>query len=157
MSLHQSQRWDLRSLTIAREMTAADVTNRTFNTWRQILYELDEAWATMEWQVHIWITNSKFRWKYKYWDQLTSPAKSIMMISFYRWRNLKNHERWRTTIRLSGGLRVGCRHDLRDLSDEEKKNTSDDFELHLELADSRNIAALLIYFFLLVVERRNWN
>ena len=45
------------------------------------------------------------------------------------------------------GLRVGCRHGL---SDEEKKNTSENlnFELHLVvLADSGNIAALLILFF----------
>ena len=41
------------------------------------------------------------------------------------------------------GLRVGRRHGL---SGEEKKNTSDNlnFELHLELADSRNISAVVI-------------
>jgi hypothetical protein len=40
----------------------------------------------------------------------------------------------------------GCRHGL---SNEEKKNTSlsDNFELHIELADSRNIAAVLLRFF----------
>ena len=37
-------------------------------TWRQILYELEVARATMEWQVHIWITNSKFGWKLEYKD-----------------------------------------------------------------------------------------
>ena len=39
------------------------------------------------------------------------------------------------------------------LSDEEKKDTSDDFELHLELADSSNIAAVLIPFS--IIERRD--
>ena len=32
------------------------------------------------------------------------------------------------------------------MSDEEKKNTSDNFELHLELGNSRNIALVLIGF-----------
>ena len=43
------------------------------------------------------------------------------------------------------GLRVGRRHGL---SGKEKKNTSDNLnsELHLELADSRNIEAVLILF-----------
>ena len=39
---------------------------------------------------------------------------------------------------------MGCRYD--GLSEEEKKGTSDNFELHLELADSRNIVALLILY-----------
>ena len=34
------------------------------------------------------------------------------------------------------------------LSDEEKKNTSDNFELHLELGNSRNFAIVLIGFLL---------
>ena len=33
------------------------------------------------------------------------------------------------------------------LSDEEKKKTSDNFELHLELGDSRGVAVILIGFF----------
>jgi hypothetical protein len=37
---------------------------------------------------------------------------------------------------------VGRRHD--GLSGEEKKNTGNNFELHLELAESRNIAAVFI-------------
>ena len=36
-----------------------------------------------------------------------------------------------------------CRHGL---SNEEKKSTSDSFKLHLELADLRNIEAVLIRF-----------
>jgi hypothetical protein len=38
----------------------------------------------------------------------------------------------RRRTRNFSGLRLGCRHGL---SDEEKKNTSDNLELHLELAD----------------------
>ena len=49
----------------------------------------------------------------------------------------RNHERLRTT-------RFGLSHGL---SDEEKKNTSDNFELHLELGNLRNVAAILIAFF----------
>ena len=43
-------------------------------------------------------------------------------------------------------MRIGHRHGL---SDEEKKNTSENlnFELHLVLAHSGNIAAVLILFF----------
>ena len=33
------------------------------------------------------------------------------------------------------------------LSNEEKKNTSDDFELHIELGKLRNFSAVLIGFF----------
>jgi hypothetical protein len=50
---------------------------------------------------------------------------------------MQNHERQRTTNRiLSHGL-----------SDEEKEKTCDKFELHLELGDLRNVAAVLIAFF----------
>ena len=33
------------------------------------------------------------------------------------------------------------------LSDEEKEDTSDDFELHFELGNSRNVVVVLIFFF----------
>ena len=33
------------------------------------------------------------------------------------------------------------------LSDEEKEDTSDDFELHFELGNTRNVAVVLIVFF----------
>ena len=48
------------------------------------------------------------------------------------------------------GLRVGCRHSL---SDEEKKNTGDNFELHLELAILETMQQYLYVF--LFPERRS--
>ena len=59
---------------------------------------------------------------------LRYPRKSI--ISFYLETNLFKRER-----------RTG-----HGLSDEEKKDTSDSFELHLELKNSRGIAVVLIDF-----------
>ena len=62
---------------------------------------------------------------------------------------MQNHERQRTNNLIGPGfkfkLRAGCRHGL---SDEEKENASDNFELHLELVDSKNIAVVLILFLL---------
>ena len=65
-------------------------------------------------------------------DQLTdlewpaSSATSIISICFDA--NLKLYRRKRRTGKGHG------------LSDEEKKNTSDEFELHIELGDSRKVA-----------------
>ena len=37
-------------------------------TWREIFLDLEVARKTVEWQVHLWITNNlnKFVWRYKY-------------------------------------------------------------------------------------------
>ena len=42
------------------------------------------------------------------------------------------------------GLRIGCRHGL---SDEEKKNTGDNFEMHIELAVLETLQQYLYVFF----------
>ena len=57
-----------------------------------------------------------------------------------------DRERQRTILEFNEiiGSRAGRRHGL---SDEEKKNTSENLEFHLELGDQTNVETVLIGFF----------
>jgi hypothetical protein len=80
-------------------------------------------------------------------NQLTSLSKPVLSakIMISSCLDAKPCKFVRTTSFLNGWtLRVGCRHGL---SDEEKKNTSDNFELHLELGNLINVAVVLKGFF----------
>ena len=134
--LHRSQTLNLQSTQVGIHRTTANV---AILTWRQKLQ--NQRWNKQGW-------NRKYNPK----RQIVSLGKTVgtkinlqlqhglrypqkkSMISFLIYLT-QNHERSRTMRTLSHGL-----------SDEEKKNTSDNFELHLELGDMRNIAVVLIGF-----------
>ena len=126
--------WNLRSGTIIRTMrmnTAAARVGLVIWAWRNILHELEVAWATMECQVHIWLTNNKFAWKTAVprsstYNFACSINEQVLLLIFL-WAQTWNHKRWRTNIT----TRIGHCHSQSN----EEKNTSDNFKLHLELAN----------------------
>ena len=127
--LHRSRTWNLRSC--AGNSMGIRAANHTTTAWRQNLHKLDVLKAAVEMQVQSWKTNSEFGSKCKYWGSTYRITIAwVIMISFYLETNLFKRGRdvqamvWAT----------------------KKKDTSDSFELHLKLENSRGIAVVLIDF-----------
>ena len=121
-------------------------------TWRQIFSRIRGGSST-DGIVSTYLNdiNNKFGWNFQYQRSstynLARRACSIRrkdMISF--WPLTQHHDRSRTNSFRLGG---------HGLSNEEKKNTGDNFKLHLELVNSRKHCSS-IYTFFSFLEHRSW-